>query len=95
MTFQLARRDAEFPASLTDYSVLMLCKSVKDPAKNAVGTGPFVLESISAEDRAILKKNPDYWGKDAQGNQLPYLDEVDFIYSPDMAGQVAGLQGGR
>jgi ABC-type transport system substrate-binding protein len=72
----------------------MLCKSVKNPAKQAVGTGPFTLKSISAEDRAILMKNPTYWGKDAQGNQLPYLDEVDFIYSPDIAGQVEGLQGG-
>ena len=72
----------------------MLCKSVKDPAKEAVGTGPFVLESISAEDRAVLKKNPTYWGKDAEGNQLPYLDEIDFVYSPDTAGQISGLQGG-
>jgi len=94
VTFTLKKVDSEFPASLTDYRTLMLCKSVKNPAKQAVGTGPFTLKSISAEDRAILMKNPTYWGKDAQGNQLPYLDEVDFIYSPDIAGQVEGLQGG-
>ena len=94
VTFNLKKVDSEFPASLTDYRTLMLCKSVKNPAKEAVGTGPFTLKSISAEDRAILMKNPTYWGKDAQGNQLPYLDEVDFIYSPDVAGQVEGLQGG-
>ena len=93
-TFTLKNVDSEFPASLTDYRTLMLCKSVKDPAKEAVGTGPFVLESISAEDRAVLKKNPTYWGKDADGNQLPYLDEGDFVYSPDTAGQISGLQGG-
>ncbi|MFA4965069.1 MAG: ABC transporter substrate-binding protein [Thermoleophilia bacterium] len=94
VTFTLESVDAEFPASLTDYRTLMLCKDVADPAKEMVGTGPFVLESISAEDRAILKKNPSYWGTDAEGNKLPYLDEVDFIYSPDIAGQVEGLQGG-
>jgi peptide/nickel transport system substrate-binding protein len=94
VVFTLAKVDSEFPASLTDYRTLMLCKSVKDPAKTAVGTGPFVLKSISAEDRAVLTKNPDYWGTDAQGNKLPYLDEIDFIYSPDIAGQVSGLQGG-
>lgn len=44
--------------------------------------------------RSTRGKNPHYWGKDAQGNQLPYLDEVDYIYSPDVAGQVASLQGG-
>ena len=94
VTFTLDTVDSEFPASLTDYRTLMLCRSVGDPAKNAVGTGPFVLKSISAEDRAILTKNPDYWGTDADGNQLPYLDEIDFIYSPDIAGQIEGLQGG-
>ena len=94
VTFALKKVDSEFPASLTDYRTLMLCKSVEDPAKEAVGTGPFTLESISAEDRAVLKKNPTYWGKDADGNQLPYLDEIDFVYSPDTAGQISGLQGG-
>jgi peptide/nickel transport system substrate-binding protein len=94
VTFNLKNVDSEFPASLTDYRTLMLCKTVKDPAKEAVGTGPFVLKSISAEDRAVLTKNPDYWGTDAQGNKLPYLDEIDFVYSPDTAGQIQGLQGG-
>jgi peptide/nickel transport system substrate-binding protein len=94
ITFTLKKVDSEFPATLTDYRTLMLCKSVKNPAKQAVGTGPFTLKSISAEDRAILVKNPTYWGTDADGNKLPYLDEVDFIYSPDVAGQVQGLQGG-
>ncbi len=94
VTFTLKSVDSEFPASLTDYHTLMLCKTVSDPKKNAVGTGPFVLESISAEDRAILKKNPNYWGTDADGTKLPYLDEIDIVYSPDPAGQIEGLQGG-
>ena len=94
VVFTLGEIDSEFPASLTDYRTLMLCRSVKDPAKSAVGTGPFVLDSISAEDRAVLSKNPDYWGTDEQGNKLPYLDGVEFVYSPDIAGQVQGLQGG-
>ncbi len=94
VTFNLLKTDSEFPASLTDYRVLMLDKNIANPAKQAVGTGPFVLKSISAEDRAVLVKNPDYWGTDAQGNKLPYLDGIDFIYSPDVAGQVQGLQGG-
>ena len=58
-----------------------------------VGTGPFTIASYSAEDRAVLKKNPNYWMKDAQGKQLPYLDEIQFIFSPDVAGQVEALRG--
>ncbi|MHB0978691.1 MAG: ABC transporter substrate-binding protein [Thermoleophilia bacterium] len=93
VTFTLKTPDGEFPRSLTDYRTLMLSKDV-DPAKELVGTGPFVLESISAETGGVLKKNPTYWGTDEKGNKLPYLDEVRFVYSPDMAGQIEGLQGG-
>jgi len=94
VTFQLKKVDSEFPASLTDYRAKMLCKSVSDPMKELIGTGPFTLKSYAAEDRAVLVKNPSYWGKAEDGTQLPYLDEVDFVYSPDVAGQMEGLQGG-
>jgi peptide/nickel transport system substrate-binding protein len=94
VTFQLKNVDSEFPASLTDYRAKMLCKSVADPMKELIGTGPFTLKSYAAEDRAVLVKNPTYWGKDESGTQLPYLDEVDFVFSPDTAGQLEGLQGG-
>ena len=94
VTFMLKSADSAFPSSLTDYRSLMLCKSIKDPNKEIVGTGPFMLESIALEDRATLKKNPGYWGTDEQGNKLPYLDEIQFIYSPDKAAQLQGLLGG-
>jgi ABC-type transport system substrate-binding protein len=32
-----------------------------------------------------LVKNPNYWAKDAQGNKLPYLDEIDFVFVADSA----------
>ena len=94
VTFKLKAVDSEFPSSLTDYRAKMLCKTVADPMKELVGTGPFMLKSYTAEDRAVLVKYPQYWGKAANGDQLPYFDEVDFIYSPDTAGQIEGLQGG-
>ena len=94
VVFHLSQVDAQFPSSLTDYRALMTCKSVTDPAKDPIGTGAFMLKSISVEAQAVLVRNPNYWGRDAQGNHLPYLDEIDYIYSPDTAGQVASLQGG-
>jgi oligopeptide transport system substrate-binding protein len=42
----------------------------------AVGTGPFILQTVKEEEAVILNRNPDYWGKDEDGNQLPYLDAV-------------------
>jgi peptide/nickel transport system substrate-binding protein len=94
VTFELKSVDSEFPSSLTDYRAKMLSKSVADPMTELVGTGPFMLDSYAAEDRAVLKKNPTYWQKDEDGAALPYLDGLEFIYSPDTAGQIEGLQGG-
>jgi peptide/nickel transport system substrate-binding protein len=45
-----------------------------------VGTGPFMLKTVKESEAVILERNPDYWGKDADGNQLPYLDAVRFSF---------------
>ena len=50
---------------------------------NPVGTGAFTVASYAMDGTAKLMKNPNYWGKDAQDNQLPYLDEIDFTFSAD------------
>ncbi len=91
--FTLKDANPEFPSDVSDYHAAILSKSVQDPTKTWVGTGPFTLESYTAEDRAVLKKNPNYWMKDDKGNQLPYLDQIQLIFSPDLAGQVSALQG--
>ncbi len=91
--FTLKDANPEFPSDVADYHAAVLSRGVKDPAAEWVGTGPFTIASYSAENQAILKKNPGYWMKDDQGRQLPYLDEIQFIFSPDAAGQVEALRG--
>ena len=93
--FTLKDPNPEFPSDVADYHAAILSRNVADPAKQAVGTGPFKLTSYLAEDRAVLAKNPDYWMKDAQGLQLPYLDGLQFIFTPDVGGQVSALQGNQ
>ncbi len=43
-----------------------------------IGTGPFTIASRDLDNETIVERNPDYWGVDAAGNQLPYLDSVGF-----------------
>ena len=38
--------------------------------------GPFMIAEHKAGSRVLLKRNPNYWKKDAQGRQLPYLDSI-------------------
>lgn len=46
-----------------------------------VGTGPFVYNgAMSSSERVILDRNENYWMKDSNGVQLPYLDRLQFKY---------------
>lgn len=40
------------------------------------GTGAFVLTEAVKDDHYTLERNPAWWGKDKDGNKLPYLDKV-------------------
>jgi peptide/nickel transport system substrate-binding protein len=52
-------------------------------ADNPVGTGPFVFQQWTRDDRLVVDRNPNYWRRDANGNQLPYLDGIEFRPLPD------------
>ncbi|MBK6609361.1 MAG: ABC transporter substrate-binding protein [Sphingobacteriales bacterium] len=41
-----------------------------------VGTGPFLFGKWVENEAVILRKNPDYFERDIQGNNLPYIDGV-------------------
>jgi peptide/nickel transport system substrate-binding protein len=47
---------------------------------NPVGTGPFKFQSFQRDVSLKFDKNTDYWGKDAQGNPLPYLDGIEWNF---------------
>ena len=64
-----------------------------DPA-TVIGTGPFTIASYQPEERIVLRRNPDYWLRDAQGNRLPYLDEIVRIRVPDLAAELAAFRAG-
>lgn len=50
-----------------------------DGCKNTFnGTGPFKVDSWTPNNEMKLSKNPNYWRKDADGVQLPYLDKLNF-----------------
>lgn len=49
----------------------------------AIGTGAFVVKTVKEGETVILEKNLDYWAKDGDGNQLPYLDAVRFSFIKD------------
>jgi peptide/nickel transport system substrate-binding protein len=53
------------------------------PPASVVSSGPFIVASAAAAEQIVLKRNPYYWKRDAQGTQLPYLDELTLKVVPD------------
>jgi peptide/nickel transport system substrate-binding protein len=63
-------------------------------ARNPVGTGKFVFKEWAQSSHFLVTKNPSYWGKDAAGTQLPYLDQFRINIVPDSTVQLANLEAG-
>ena len=47
-------------------------------SQNPVGTGPYMIESWEPGTEIVMVRNPDYWRVDEDGNQLPYLDRIEW-----------------
>ena len=60
-----------------------------------VGTGAWMLKEFVPDQIMVLQKFPDYWGKDAQGRQLPYMDTVELQMFGDPTPMTVALQAGQ
>ncbi|MDR1585999.1 MAG: ABC transporter substrate-binding protein [Treponema sp.] len=82
----LKESDPEFLPYIT---IGIVQKNNPDREKNAVGTGPFKIESYTVQRSLVLVKNPGYWQKG-----LPHLDKVSFVFVADSDALLLGLRGG-
>ena len=83
------------PEHLFHYPGFILHRDFEgDIIKKPVGTGPFLLKEFRDGERAVFTARKDYWKKGADGNPLPYLDEIIYL---DMAkdAAVAALSAGQ
>lgn len=55
----------------------------RDFGFHPVGTGPFYLKYWKDGEKLVLRKNPNYFEKDEQGNKLPYLEAVTISFIAD------------
>ena len=59
-----------------------------DPSE-VIGTGPFTIESYVPDEHVLMRRNPDYWLKDEEGNGLPYLDRIVHVIVPELEDELA------
>lgn len=64
-------------------------------AGEVAGLGPFRLKEYVAGERITLERNPYYWKVDQAGTQLPYLDELTFLFVGTEDNQVLRFEAGE
>jgi len=94
LRFDLTLPDPKFYLNIVDSlsPVIVPREAVEAPgglAENPIGTGAFMLKEFSPGDGALLVKNPDYFLKDKDGRQLPYVDAVRLYFTKDAATESA------
>ncbi len=81
---------ADFPTTLASWGFIYLKELVDDEdlrQEVAVGTGPFIQDDWSKNERTVFKRNPNYFEEG-----LPYLDEVIAQTQNDPNVRRAGFQ---
>ncbi|MCO5230880.1 MAG: ABC transporter substrate-binding protein [Chitinophagales bacterium] len=70
-------------------------KYQKDFRKIAIGTGPFQMVKWQENNALVMKRNPNYFEKDSNGEKLPYIDGLKVSFLNDRAVEfLQFLQGG-
>ena len=93
--FTLKNQDPDFLVQLGEYQAIVEWSGTKDFNNEHIFTGKFMFDTYLPEDRITFKRNPNYWRKDADGNQLPYLDGIDYLFLSEASSQVEALRGGQ
>lgn len=69
--------------------------SLGTPAQEFVGLGPYRFVRYDVDQQVVLERNPYYWKVDANGVQLPYLDQFVFLIVPDQNTAFLKFQAGE
>jgi peptide/nickel transport system substrate-binding protein len=87
-----------FPAPLGDMERLfdqVAMMSSRSPQKELATLGPFMISEHKPGAFLLLRRNPHYWKKDAQGRQLPYLDAIRLEIQSNRDAELLRFQRGQ
>jgi peptide/nickel transport system substrate-binding protein len=97
VVFKLSQPNAALPMTLTNKYGAVIPKDYFAGADSrakmneaSVGTGPFRLKAFKPTSFLVLERNKNYWQK-----ELPYLDEVTFVFIPNSASLLVSLRNKR
>jgi peptide/nickel transport system substrate-binding protein len=101
-TYLLTETVASFPDNLVGQAgwafSIEACEAAGgrdgDCGEQMTGTGPFKFVSWSRDSELRLERNENYWRTDADGNPLPYLDQLVFRPIPDEDSRIQSVRSG-
>ncbi|MWD27234.1 peptide ABC transporter substrate-binding protein [Aquicoccus sp. SCR17] len=86
---ELDQPNADLPYLMTDYHLIIQPNGGKDDPTAAIGTGPYVLQTVDMGVRFVATKRDDYWG------DLGHADTIEFTVINDDTARMAALQSGQ
>ncbi|MGV1047262.1 MAG: ABC transporter substrate-binding protein [Solirubrobacterales bacterium] len=89
MRVQLKKPDFGLAELFVFHNSTMVVQDGTTDYSKPIGTGPFIVESFEPGQRAVFKRNPNYW---QEGK--PYIDQLEAITVEDEAARVNGLLSG-
>ncbi len=63
--------------------------------KDFVVSGPFIVSEYIPAQRVVLKRNPDYYVINTEGQQLPYLDRLIILIVGDLNNELLKFKAGE
>jgi peptide/nickel transport system substrate-binding protein len=96
----LTRPWAHVPAGVLalQSGVMVSPKMFDEPdlgTRHPVGTGPFVFEEWTPDGSFVATRNDDYWRTADNGDELPYLDQIEFRVIVDDSARASALDTGE
>jgi peptide/nickel transport system substrate-binding protein len=96
VNFHADRVVADFPYHLFDYHAAILPTGWGgDFYTEPHGTGPFTIKDFRPDESITFQRRPDYWEMGADGQTLPYLEELEIRSYPDDAAYLDALAQGQ
>ena len=67
---------------------------IDTPPSQLVASGPFVMSEYVPQQRIVYKRNPYFWRKLDNGQQLPFIDRFNYTITPDIDAMVLNFTSG-
>lgn len=97
--FELLYEDHNFLYKLANINASIISHKIMDEGyeTDVIGTGPFMYHKYIAGEQPslLLVKNPDYYLNDEEGNALPYLDSLVFVFQSRKLEQLSLFESGK